>query len=129
MNFKNQIETAVTFHEDETGEEVTNTYLAAILFPKSNPKTQKTRLSQSKNRGIKLNKDQKDALLACFPKIPPLFWAGDVETTRLIEALNLIRQRFTVDEIEESPELNIIYIMLISGYYPKALVNKYLKDK
>ena len=126
MNFKNQIETAIRLHEKQTGEKVTTTCIAAILWRKSNPKTQRVRMSQSKKNGINLNSDQITALYKCFPKIPISFWLGNTE---LIEAIEMMRSRYTIDEITAKPELNIMYIMLNSGYYPKALVEKYLNKK
>ena len=123
MNFRTKLERANKLHKMRTGEIVTSTYIAAILWPKSKPDTQRTRLSQSKSRGYRLNADQIKSLKGCFPFIPISLWVGD---DKVFLALEIMSSKFTAHEVNNNHELMMLWSSLNNDLYPETLVRKYL---
>ena len=123
-NFYTRLETAIKLHKEMTGETITKTYIATILWPNSTLKTQRTRLSQTRHTGLNMTIEQLDALLEAMPTIPSSYWRGDC---RVAEAKKKLMDLYTVDEVTNDVELNLLWILLQSDLYSEVLINKYLR--
>jgi len=123
-NFYNRLETAIELHYLMSNEKITKTYLAAVLWPNSTLKTQRTRLSQTRHTGLNMTIEQLDALLEAIPTIPSSYWRGDC---RVAEAKQKLMDLYTVDEVTNDIELNLLWILLQSDLYSETLTNKFLR--
>lgn len=121
--FYTRLETAIKLHKEMTGETITKTYIATILWPNSLLKTQRTRLSQTRHTGLDINLDKLRALREAMPTIPSSYWYGEM---RVVEAKQKLMDRYTIDEVTNDVELNLLWIMLQADLYSEVLTNKFL---
>jgi len=121
--FTQKLKLAQDLHKELTGETVTDAYVAAVLFPKMQIKTQRARMSQIKAHGLNLKETHLRALLECFPHSSAEYWLGLKNT---VELKKTFLNKYSIDEIGMNEELKLLWVLLNMNIDVKSLTEKYL---
>ena len=119
--FKNTIKNAIALHKELHNEVITMPYVAAKLYPKSNPHTQYELLRKLTHERV--NGDKLVTLHSIFPDTIVSAWFFPDYQSKLIQRFESL---LMVDEIGANKDLTQLWEFINRGWMYGKLINRYL---